>query len=109
MTPDFAWMMARHAQARTAYVRAAVALAAGGLATAGLGVVLPDAWDVLLAVGLFAASLAVVPLKEAIERGERAEGLAVLDEEWRDPALDESGRTRLAAVIARLYGRPRAE
>ena len=107
-TPDFAWMMVRHGKARDGYRRAFVAMLAGGLGLTALALLAPTAQGLLLTTGLLLAALAVVPLKEMLERGERIEGLEVLQEEWRDLAArtDLAGRDQLLQLIARLYRKP---
>lgn len=87
----------------------AILLAAVGAAavTAGL------AFDHLapLAGGALAVAVAVLPWLAAGELGERAEGLAVLGEDWADPGPAELAGRRRAGIIdlvERLYASQRS-
>jgi hypothetical protein len=109
MAPDFPAMRQLHARARQGYRNAAAALLAGGLLLAATGIWREGALHlVLLVPGLVAASLAVLPLAAMVERRERIEGLAFLEEEWRSLAAAgaDEARAELAALVGRLYRRP---
>jgi hypothetical protein len=109
MAPDFPAMRQLHARARDGYRNAAAALLAGGLLLAAAGIGLQGAPRLALLVpGLVAASLAVLPLAAMVERGERIQGLAFLEEEWRGLAAAGAAEAceELAALVGRLYRRP---
>jgi hypothetical protein len=53
-------------------------------------------------MGVVTGLVALVPLKKAVEHGERAEGLAVLHEEWRDSRAGTEIE-QLRALVGNLY------
>jgi hypothetical protein len=113
MAPDFPAMRQLHARARHGYRNAAAALLAGGLLLAAAGIGLQGAPRLALLVpGLVAASLAVLPLAAMVERGERIQGLAFLEEEWRglrQPALPRPARSWRPWSAASIAGQGAAE
>ena len=64
-------------------------------------------WLLGIVTGLMAMAISVLPMQQAVERGERIEGLMVLREEWAvlaergDDADDQ--RTQFLALMRRLY------
>jgi hypothetical protein len=107
--PDLAAMSRRHERACSCYRAAAIAMAAGGLLVLAVGPWLPGVPPLLpLVTGPLLAALAALPWAQTIEQRERAQGLAVLEEEWRTLAADgqDQARQELLALIARLYCRP---
>ncbi|MEK0082536.1 hypothetical protein [Benzoatithermus flavus] len=84
-------------------------MAASGILIATAGLSLPGMPKLtMLAVGLLLAALAALPLARTIEQRERAEGLAVLEEEWRTLAArgEQEAHQAFVELIARLHRRP---
>lgn len=64
-------------------------------------------WIIGIVTGIVAIAISVVPILDAVERGERIEGLAVLEEEWTElcalgPAA-AGEREQFLALLRRLY------
>ena len=81
-----------------------VALGVALLIAAAAGMV---PWLIGVLVGIVLLAVSAIPIRDAIERGERVEGLAVLEEEWSsliergDSAANE--REQFLALMRRLY------
>jgi hypothetical protein len=99
-------LLARSARQHRAW---AIALVAGGAALAVVGLLLDHLAP--LAAGALAIAVAVFAWLGAVELAERAEGLAVLGEDWADPGPAElAGRRRagLIDLVERLYAPERS-
>lgn len=100
-------MAAVHRGARRGYWLYAVLLCLVGLGLiiGGYFGYLP--WLVGLITGIIAVAVAIIPVRQAVERGERVEGLIVLQEEWKELLeLGESAaneREQFLALMRRLY------
>ncbi len=100
--PPFDRLIEAHGSAARAYRRLVWLLPGIGLALAALGLLSAGStW--LAALGLVLGLGALVPWKKAAEHAERAEGLAVLKDEWLDTASRE-GAQRLRRLVLELYG-----
>jgi hypothetical protein len=104
---DFERLAARQRGGWRRYGLAAAVLLVGGVVVALAGVVTEGVARLpLIAGGVLAAALAVLPWREALERRDRADGLEVLGEEWAALAPDdEGGRRRLLALALAMFGR----
>jgi hypothetical protein len=103
---DFERLAARQRGGWRRYGLAAALLLVSGIAAAFVGLVADGVTRLPLIVGgLLAASLAVLPWREAVERRDRADGLEVLGEEWVALAPDdERGRRRLLVLARAMFG-----
>lgn len=103
---DFERLAARQRGGWRRYALAAVLLLVGGIAAALAGLVTDGVARLPLIVGgALAASLAVLPWREAVERRDRADGLEVLGEEWAALSPDdERGRRRLLVLAGAMFG-----
>jgi hypothetical protein len=103
---DFERLAARQRGGWRRYGLAAALLLACGVAAALAGVMAGGIARLPLTVGgALAASLAVLPWREAIERRDRADGLEVLGEEWAALSPDdERGRRRLLVLAGAMFG-----
>ena len=104
--PPFDRLIETHGAAASAFRRMIWLFLALGLTLAGIGV-MAEGWRWLAAAGAVLALSALTPWKKAAEHGERAEGLAVLKEEWAD-AAPGAGAERLRRLIFDLYGASQA-
>lgn len=95
-------MIEAHRTTAALYRRLVWSLVALGVVLAVLGL-LAEGWRWLSAVGIVLALAALVPWKKAIEHDERAEGMAVLKDEWAD-AAPGAGREQLHTLVRNLYG-----
>ena len=84
------------------------------LLAVGAGLVLLGAFSVLpqlpaVLVGIVTLAVAVFPYREMVDRGERIEGLHVLQDEWRElrasSATPEQDNDRFIELLWKLYGR----
>ena len=84
------------------------------LIAVGAGLVLLGAFSVLpqlpaVLVGIVTLAVAVFPYREMVDRGERIEGLHVLQDEWRElrasSATPEQDNDRFIELLWKLYGR----
>jgi hypothetical protein len=99
-------LLARSARQHRAW---AMALVAAGVALVPAGLFLDHLAP--LAAGALAIAVAVFAWLGAVELAERAEGLAVLGEDWADPGPPElAGRRRagLIDLVERLYAPERS-
>lgn len=110
---DFDRLVAVHRGAARGYWVYAVTLVAFGIALVGLAFFQQLPWLIGLVVGLLACALAVLPAGQAVERGERIEGLVVLRDEWqelkRDGEITEDERARFFDLMRRLYSGQRKQ
>lgn len=105
----FERMAARLSRSARLYRRSALLLAAGGAVLLALGAFAGQA--AALAAGGMALAVAVLPWLGAVELAERADGLAVLGEDWAEPGPAElAGRRRagLIDLVERLYAPERS-
>src|SRR3954471_15054852 len=103
---DFERLAARQRGGWRRYGLAAVLLLIGGVVGVLAGLVTDGMARLPLIVGgSLAASLAVLPWREAAERRDRADGLEVLGEEWAALSPDdEGGRRRLLVLAGAMFG-----
>lgn len=99
-------MADRHQAASTFFARLAWGMGIGGAAAVLLAVLAGGALLLPLSfAGLMLLALSVLPHRQARERAERSEGLAVLAEEWQEASAvgDEAALAGLLSLLNRLY------
>jgi len=104
---DFDRMASVHRRAARGYRLYAAALLCVGGVLLGLALFQQLPWLPALVVGLLACALAVLPARQAVERGERIEGLVVLRDEWREltgsGGVSDAECERFYGLMRRLY------
>lgn len=99
--PPFDRLIETHGAAAATYRRLTWLLAIAGAAMLAIGLMTGAFW--LADLGLVVALTAMISWKKAAEHAERADGVAVLRDEWAELAPVGSAR-RLRAILLDLYG-----
>lgn len=104
---EFDRMAAVHRGAKRTFGLYAALLVLIGIALIVGAVTGHVSWLIGLVTGAMAIAVAIIPIRQVIERSERIEGLTVLEDEWRelvslgDAAASE--REQFLALMRRLY------
>jgi hypothetical protein len=100
-SPPFEALASAHRAAAEKYRRLAIGLVVAGALVGLAGLAM--AWHGTATIGLILAATAAIPWKKGLEHRERAEGVEILGEEWRDAAAPPQRRERLRQLIHELY------
>ncbi|WP_157505455.1 hypothetical protein [Geminicoccus roseus] len=107
--PDFVGMVERHRESQGFWAKCALVLALLGLLVAGYGLTAAVGWrSGTFWLGLFIAATAVFPIREMLDRRDRAAELENLRGVWRSmikaPDTTPADIDRLSGIIRKTHG-----